>query len=425
MSSESNKVFYLSPSKLEQARLCRYRMKAKAEDAEYEEEYGEPALGGTLAHEAAKFWYRDQVDQKLTPDAAFEKAMTAVSQAKDYDGNPASQLPREASTIEEARVMFTKIISQYPREKVKVVFVERKYKGRLKNGVPVNLIIDLGLDMGDGKLRIVDYKTGYLVTADDELMDKDQVLLNLVAVMDDQELVSFSRFEFVYFWVRSGHESKPVSITWEFIKDYTYFLALEYQRILDDKNPEPTINRFCGSCGVRKTCPKYSAFLAEAYGCKTIDDAALISPDQAANLTNDELLARFDRLGAQLKQLEKNKKTLGDAMVGRIKEAGTGEELYGEKLKGKPVVVKRQVYSDGTVKRLITQRGKDPLSIAKFSQTEVDKAFANDPEAMSQLQLTASRIANAPYMSVSALPLRKQDKKSKAKNQPSQEGNPE
>src|SRR5438046_14008 len=142
----------LSPSKLETSRLCEARLAGRLNqlgEAEWDEEHGEAASTGTLAHAAAKHWYRP--------------------------------CPR---WIERMR-------TRDNRNQLNIVFAERRYKGKLANNVPVHLIVDLGIDRGNGRLELVDYKTGWISISTDDMYSKDQVLMNMLAVSRYDDSLSY------------------------------------------------------------------------------------------------------------------------------------------------------------------------------------------------------------------------------------------
>src|SRR5690606_470873 len=110
----------LSPSKLKAARLCEARLHAKLA-GEIEDESGEGARVGTLAHTAAKHWYRPisfvqdpvlankyrGVSACQTPDEAFKLAMAELANKKHpKTGEPEPELPGTPSGIQEAKDMF-------------------------------------------------------------------------------------------------------------------------------------------------------------------------------------------------------------------------------------------------------------------------------------------------------------------------------
>jgi hypothetical protein len=401
---------YLSPTKLEQYRLCAARLMARyASDGEYEEEQGEPAKIGTLAHAAAKFWYRQQA---ATPDEAFKKGMVECAETKDYNGKPNSQLPVDPSGIQEARTMFDSIAAHYVRDSIKVVFAERKYKGPLRNQVPVNLIIDLGLDRGNGTLEIVDFKTGFLACTEEEMHDKDQVLLNLLATNLDPGLAQFSNKIFTYYWVKRGYETGPVPMGWDKLTDYEHYLAITYQEILDIKEPEESINRFCKSCGRRKECKKYNSYLAEAYGLENVGEVKPITPEQAANLEEEEILARLDRLNSQQKMLEANEKVLKEFIMGKL-EAAKATEMVAGKYKGAIRQSKREEYQTSTILSLCSQFNVDPIPLLSPNKSKVDSVFSSNPTAQSALNMTMFRGATRPWLAITGAPKRKSGKKKK------------
>jgi phosphoglycolate phosphatase-like HAD superfamily hydrolase len=468
----------LSPTKLEQSRLCRARLKAKyTNDSDYEEDQGDFAKRGTLAHEAAKVHYRGGycVDatgkivagtpgengltwvESKSVDQAFKAALDLCAASKNYDGTPNSQVPDDPSGVEEARTLFEQIAAFYPRETVKVVFVERKYKGTLHNGVPVSLIIDLGLDVGGGVLEIIDYKTGFITISDEEMADKDQVLMNLLATRYDPELAAFSTHQFRYFWVRDGYQSKPFSMDWSRLTDYERWLAHEWQDILNDNDPKETINRFCYSCGRRKECKKFAEWLGEAYGGLKIPTEAelhsLISslhglqgpqfvtvlaqklmeqygtirewkPEDAVALTMDHVMERADRLGTQIKLLEKNEKVLKDKLKADI-EKQNAKGIEGETWKCTKVGGSASTPDPEIVLAACQQYGIKPSKVVSISKEKVESTFAQHAEAIKHINNTAHRFPRSAWIKITKLsPKKRAERKPRAKKDQQQQAAP-
>jgi hypothetical protein len=718
----------LSPTKLETARLCLARLKAKYSDYnDYNEEQGEPAKVGTLAHAAAKIWYRGSAtrDDKTvvnaaTPDIAFYEGMVECAQAKDFKGNPNSQLPGDPSGIDEARTMFNAIVGHYPKENLKVLYAERKYKGTLANGVPVSLIIDLIVDRGNGVCEVIDFKglplptplptptgwttmgdvqlgdelfdilgnvcrvtakskaktvdcvclrfddtkevvcdidhrwklsdgrvveasqlkvghtidvpgpircpdtelpvdpyvlgywlgngkhssgeitspddfvwneirrrgyliggydggdnrcrahtviglkqclrelgvlngskhipqvylrasfeqrldllrglmdsdgtanpfrksavftntnrtladgvhalllslgqrpcltkatftgfgktvegyptafrplginpfllprkaekidpswgpgrssvrkivsitkvaaqvtqcisvdspdhtylctenlipthnTGFLSCSTDEMYDKDQVLMNLVAVSQDPDLMRYPSKQFSYYWVKKGFETGPVHLPPQSLADYENWLAMRYQEILNTEDPPETLNRFCKNCGRKAECKKYTTFLAEAYGVKNPEDIITIKPEDVKALTDEDLMAQVDRMASQMKMLETNVDNLKAELKGRL-EAGGTKEIFGDRYKATLRQDPRSSYSTATVVSLAQQYGVNIVPLISVKKKDVDSAFSSIPAAQQALEMTMHRGATAPWVAVAANTKRK------------------
>jgi hypothetical protein len=97
----------VSPSKLGRLRLCEARVDAQLHDDGYDEEQGEPARIGILAHEAAKLWYRGKARDKKPEDILYTdrgECFRAAIESCSKKLNPAtkqieSELPHEASEL--------------------------------------------------------------------------------------------------------------------------------------------------------------------------------------------------------------------------------------------------------------------------------------------------------------------------------------
>lgn len=410
----------ISPSKLERIRLCESRVEAQLHDSEYEEEQGEMAKGGTLAHEAAKLWYRwsPAPDGSKTwpytdPSVCFRAAMDSVSKREFTQGNNVivnNELPHDAGTIQDARTSFDMIISHYKREVVNIIFTERRYKGTLKNGVPVHLIIDLALDRGNGTLEIVDYKTGFIACTTDDMWDKDQVLMNLLAVSLDPEFAKFTTFQFTYFWVKKGYETGPISLSGERLADYEHFLALEYTRIVEIEKPVESLNRFCGSCGRRTQCSKYREWMTEAMA-----SPALLTPEQMVGMDDDILMGQHEKLKGQIKALENLREQLGDHIKAILTQRQV-VELEGRTFKAVIRSSKHNTYSVPAVVALCVANQKDPSAVFSIKSKEVESLFSSDPNALQQLNLTMRRGQTAGSLNIVQVGVKKVMKPRKKKD---------
>ncbi|MCL2640303.1 MAG: PD-(D/E)XK nuclease family protein [Phycisphaerales bacterium] len=460
---------YLSPSKLEQMRLCESRLAGRLNqlnEDDYEEEKGEAASVGTLAHEAANIWFRpnelwwsrmnnggdpdamqreaEQIITRITsgeqafsneeayrtarnnadeqiaaagllkhpysdPGYCFRKAIEACAASQpSAKMAPIDETPREADGLLEARQLFDQILTRYDRSKINVVFAERRYKGELKNGVPVHLIIDLGIDRGQGRLEIIDYKTGWITLATDEMYKKDQVLMNLLAVMNDPALAMYASKSFTYFWVRGGFETGPVSITPEQCLDYEHFLAVKYQRSRDLVPPPAegeqvppgkfvateTTNRFCNSCGRRFRCKAFRSMLGDAYGLKRP-----LTEEEMQLLDDEEAMSKYDTLNAQIKLLEDAKNKLAGHLIGRLRARGV-QEIIGEAFKARLRQNSANIYDTPTVLQLCTVKNVDPASVVTVSKKRVEETFGTDPAAMQHLQNTMHKGMTTPFIAI-------------------------
>ena len=459
----------LSPSKLETSRLCEARLAGRLNqlgEAEWDEEHGEAASTGTLAHAAAKHWYRpcprwiermrtgenpdilakqaeevrhcaketvvpaapeataaqkaaweeqvreavNHADEQIfeqgllkhpysNPGHCFRKAIDEVSRSEVVPGKVENELPRDAASVSEARDLFETITNHYNRNQLNIVFAERRYKGKLANNVPVHLIIDLGIDRGNGRLELVDYKTGWISISTDDMYSKDQVLMNMLAVSRyDDSLSYFPHKSFSYFWVRQGFETGPVSFTAERLIDYEHYLAVMYQHLLNVKNPKESINRFCGSCPRRLgACAKYREHVGEAMG--------LFSPVAAEEmkvLDTEQLMERYDRLNGQMKILETSKKNIGEVIKSKL-EVLPNRQFVGEKHKATIRQNKANDYDPATVLSLCVINGVDAAGVVDVSKKRVEATFGNIPDAMRVLQGTMRRSATKPWVDVRAL----------------------
>lgn len=415
------KVDHLSPSKLSSARLCEARLLAKVEDDAYSEAKGEPAAIGTLAHEAAKLWYRRTTDD---PNEAFSQAITNCSSGRFGNENP-----QKNESIVDAKTLFKQIITKYPRQNIKVVFAERRLKGRLKNGVPVHLIIDLAIDAGDGVLRIIDHKTGNLTMKTDEMYDSDQVLMNLLAINKydtSEDLEPYAeyitnskgekerriRVEFVYYWVKTDATSGPVRLSNEQLDDYDHFLAVEYQRLSDltPENVKETINPFCSYCGRKLECKAYRELMTETFNLTPGDESGIASPEEVKKLSEHDILERYARIGQQEKMLKKNKSTLSDMLSMLHKQTGE-KTIQNGKFKSTLVQMESKDYDTSTVLSLAVNRGVAPASMLKPQKKRVEDAFGSDEDAMALLASTAIKSVGSKYPRISESKINAKTKK--------------
>lgn len=458
-------IGFLSPSKLEQARLCEARLAGRLNqlgEAEWDEEHGEGALMGTLAHAAAKHWYRpceawikrvrcgedpevlakqaqqmiagvvaqfppaegedengkakrlqllrdaqDQVEDQIliqgllkhpltNPNHAFRLAIEECAKARF--GN---ELPKDAASVQEARDLFDQIIAHYNRDNLNVVFAERRYKGYIANGVPVHLIIDLGIDRGNGRLEIVDYKTGWITISTEDMYSKDQVLMNLLAATRYDDTLSYYPYKsFTYYWVRPGFETGPVNFTADRLADYEHYLAVQYQHMLNIGGDNATlkakesINGFCNSCPRKNQCAAFQRHVGEA-----MQLARAATTEELDKFDDENAMHQYLRYGSQIKILEASKKALADILKGRVGKTEK-REIIGQKARAKMRQDRMDGYDPASVIRLAPLCGVDLASIASFGKEKVEKAFGSNTEAMRQLQITMRRGSKAPFVDV-------------------------
>ena len=451
----------LSPTKVEQAMLCESRLAGRlnqleGEDA-WDEEFGESAATGTLAHCAAKLWYRpnaawlkrvkagedpaklaaqaqairqkiadqrppaaDETDeQKAEREADIRRAMDATEESiiapqgllKHPFTNPShvfrkaiddcaqgpfgNQLPHEADSVGDARSLFETIIAHYNRDNVNVVFAERRYKGKIANGVPIHTILDLAIDRGEGRLEVVDYKTGWITCTTEEMYGKHQVLMNLLAVARyDESLSRYRSFSFSYFWVQPGFETGPVSFSIERLIDYEHFLATFFAYARNLKEPRESTNRFCISCGRRFSCRAFRALLGEAMG-----HLKVLSEDDARKLTDDEVMVQHDRLGAQIKLLEGSKKTLSGYLMRKM-QAADQKQLRGEAFKATIRQNRMDNYDPATVLSMCAVHRIDPAQVVSVTKKKVEEFFGSNTDAMRTMAMTMRRGATAPFLDI-------------------------
>ena len=428
---------------------------------EWEEEHGEGKSIGALAHNAAKVWYRpnakwlerlnagedhevlakqastmrdqvndnpafsprvedteknkvdkaiakqdalDQVDDQIqelgllkhcytNPNHAFRLAISDTARSK-Y-GN---ELPREASGTDDARTLFGQILSQYNRDQLNVVFAERRYKGQIANGVPIHTILDLGIDRGDGRLELIDYKTGWITSTTEEMYDKHQVKVNLLAVARyDDALSRFHTKSFTYFWVRPGFETGPVSFSLDRLIDYEHWLSEFHAYILGVTEPTETINRFCLSCSRRFSCKKFVEMVSEAMG---LGDS--MTEEQARALSDEQIMVRHNRVTTQIKLLEETKSSLGSVLMGKMQTANV-TCVKGSEFKATIRQNRSDGYDVATVLSLCVLNKLDTATIVGVTKTRVDEVFSSNLDAMRMLNLTKRRSASCSFLAVSHL----------------------
>jgi len=430
------KIGRLSPSKVKRIRLCEARAVAMASpDQEYADEVKmEATLAGTLAHAAAKHWYRPNPEwvkainaiadpvargqaawQQMCagtpkhpitdPDVAFKNAIVEV--AGDQE------LPREAASVLDARSCFEQILNYYPREKMNVLFAERQYKGTLNQGpaagLPMNLIIDLGVDRGGGRLGLIDFKTGYIQIDEADMWSDDQVLMNLIAVHYDPMLTSYRSKDFQFFWVRGPYASELVAPTAEQLSDYECWLAMEFQRLrdLDPDKARETPNRFCSSCSRRLTkCVAYRSHIAEAFG-----QVQGLTPEELAKLTVGDVMARIEMLGQHLKIIDKAESTLKQHLIGEMEqhqlavlETQTGE---GENLQHYRAKIRRNKIRSFETQAVIDQANRCQIGLSAVlsprPKNQVLEAFQGQTQALAALNSSMRETTTNPWLEVNAI----------------------
>jgi hypothetical protein len=377
-----------SPTGLKTIRLCEARAHARAADPNYEEESGEPAKVGTLAHAAAKFWFAPQHRQQIvTMDDAFAAGLQEVSHDEDMPSN---------AGVSEAKDMFGAIVGAFCRDEIRVVFAERMYDGFIGHGVPVRMKIDLAIDRGDGVLDIIDFKTGWQVISDDDAWGDDQALLNLLAVgVYDKEITErFNNVSFRFFWARHGYCSEPIQLPPSKMRDYEYALSLEYQRVINKVDPSETLNQYCGSCGRRSECRTYQDAIAEAMGVQPGELPAADTPTVA-------IMSRLHTLNVASKAVDAAVSTLKGVLKDRVIENQTvtgQKQLLVDGYKAWIQSAAQTDYNKQEVFRLAGDMGVDLRTLVSVSKKRVDDAFGSNELAMRQLHATASKSKGVPYV---------------------------
>ena len=448
------KINSLSPSKLKQVRLCEARLMARLEDEEYEEASGEPAKTGTLAHKAAELWFKPnpdyvealkqaklQVSQQvmsLPENERLTAYWNGVNQARqqilaggchkyilppkesgeseeDYTARLINEtfqqamkdvskrdLPSEPASIQDAKELFSIIVSQYPRDQIDVVFVERRYKGTLgTSGIPIHCILDMAVDRGGGSLEIVDYKTGFTTMSTEEMYSEDQVLINLIAVHQDPSLSEYPDKRFTYFWVRSRTETGPVMITQDRLRDYEAWLTLKYQYLLDLKEPKETINQYCASCGRRIECTAYRELVSEAM---CVDH--VLTPEEVKQMDVETLMRQYGRARSQEKLVKESKTMLGKMLLEKLDEVGA-KSIEASSFK----VTKQQrsdvVFDAACVQGVCSNLGISPWSVMSVSAAKLRKALENHPAALNEVFQSARVGPSAAFVVVKEISAKK------------------
>ena len=433
----------LSPTSIEQFLQCEARafgrLNMLGED-EWDEEHGEGAATGTLAHAAAKIWYRPNTvwlkrvtegeDYLMMAKQAYEMRAAVADNADNLNaadekiaelglvkhpytdagyvfrkaiddvakGPYGNELPKNPEAVSEARVLYDQIRCQYVREQINVVFAERRYKGTLANGVPIHTILDLAIDRGDGRLELIDYKTGWITMSTEEMYAKHQVRMNLLAVSKyDPTLKWFPTKSFTYLWVRPGFETGPVSFTEEQLMDYEHFLSSLWQHATTLTKPRESINKFCGSCARKLQCKKFKDLVTEGMAADHT-----LTEEEVKALGDETAMTRYHQLATQVKLLDNSRKALGAYLVARLKSQDA-QQMRSETMKATMRQNRADTYDVGAVFSQAARLKVDPTTIFEVTKKRIDEVFGDDEEAMRVLKLSMRRGANAPFIDVRSL----------------------
>ena len=387
-------IRYLSPTKVKQYRTCPARLMSRIEDNVFEES-GEPARMGTLAHEAAELWFDPEHRRAgLSPDPSvcFQHAMKRCREDKRKG------LPRDAANIANAKRLFEAILAHYNRDVLNVVFAERTYKGALGNGVPVHLRVDMGVDGGGGKLRLIDYKTGFITLSDEEMLGEDQVLMNLLATHRDPTLQQWPIKSFEYFWTRHNYPSEEIIRSPQDLADYEYELSELYQEALNMTDPPERVNAFCGSCHRRTKCRAYREMLGEALG-----RSQALTDEEAEALSEDDLLSHHEKLKGQIKILESSLDTVKSVVQARM-TAQRSEKFETDHFRASLVRRSTSSFDPQVLLKLTHAHGIAITDLFKpESKKRIEDRLADKTGAMRELEATMIRRKNNPYVNVSAI----------------------
>lgn len=421
----------VSPSKLNRHLLCDARALAIEEDEEYEDEdKGEGALAGTLAHAACKHWFRPNqlwvneinkypaadrwraaqgkengewacngVVKHLvrTPDEAFTLAISEVAQGRE--------LPRSAESVFQAREFFEIIINTFDRMKLIVMFAELIYEGVLDNNVPFRMIIDLAYDSGNGTLELIDFKTGFIKMPESDMWSDNQVLMNLMMVNRDKNLAGYPTKSFRLFWVRDRDLTDAVILSNTQIVDFENWLFWEYDRLknLTADNAKETPNRYCNGCGRRMKCIKFRKLMSEAMGSEQP-----MTEQEMAAITDDQLAVHKKHFDLQKKVMEDRKEKISAALNARLQSRQVKEIVTGKhKIRERSMAMKS--ISPSTVISLAQQFNLPLSQMVSVKPKVVAAMFGSNVEASKQLALATVTAPGSPWIEVLEIKEEKKD----------------
>lgn len=365
---------YLSPSRIDLYEACPLRYYAR-----YELGLRGPTTQqldtGNLIHRAFELYYDPALD--IGPEEAFEMAK------KEFG---CRNFPEYMECI---RIM-KDTCARYPKEDICIIDTETEFDHTFGSGLTIFGRIDR-LDMYDEEtLRITDFKTGVYIPSFQEIEEGHQANMYTLWAMSDERFSKISRIQFSLMYVREN-VYKTVEIPKERMKPYKEYLEYLYQQILRNNDPQPNLNNFCWNCEYRQDCQLYKDFMRGNFSNDELDKM---------NKDDNELITIMAKRSDQLKNIasaiKKERPIINNWLIEILNRRGMRSLDTGETVVS--VSARKNVsYDIDTIRELADTKTKF-RKVFSVKKTEVDNAFADDPDALQTIEYTSTTEYGEPFV---------------------------
>jgi putative RecB family exonuclease len=259
--------------------------------------------------------------------------------------------------------------------------IEYRFNVTLDNGVPLIGAFDKVLEIGDGMVEIVDYKTSKIAMSQSEAQSNIQVgVYNAVA----RKLFPKKHIRLNWHYLRPGMKQLKITVSDEDTKFFESFLKSLYNKILNTSEKEmfPTPNQFCGWCDFRGMCKAYQSMLSD------VEDFG----KPLTEMSNSEFVKEWEKIKNQKKAVDVRERELKMAAHETIKREG--KEIVGDDYEIYPQQTSRLRYDPKTVFDVVPQ--EDFLGMVNVVKRSVDDYIEKNPKIRNRLLETASISYDAP-----------------------------
>lgn len=380
---------HLSPSRADIFEQCQLRYsKRYPEDGDGQTDDSTRAKDtGSFVHKVLELYYTPGNDRDL--QACIEIAK------EDFDCTGFSE-------FKEARRMIESEIEQYPRESIEVLAVETVFDHILESGTNIYGVIDRIDRLNESTVRIVDYKSGFLVPTYDELKESHQAnMYPLWVFMSDR----FGWAKTVVFEMHYLRPDMVKSLVYNLsdLVDYMEYISYLNDQILRVESPTATVNRFCWNCSNRPQCEHYKTFIL-----------SMLSGDSSNQFKYERDELTIENIGILIERIKKGQSLLNkersflEELATCMMETEGIEEFNGEEvdvsLSTKPI----KKYNTEVVKALAEERGVLD-EVMTVSSTGIKKAFKGDAEALQAIEVSTTVETSSPSLTVKGKKRKKQD----------------
>lgn len=380
---------HLSPSRADIFEQCQLRYSKRYPDSgdRLQQDSTRAMDTGTFVHKVLELYY--------TPGNEDDIQECIDRAKKDHDCTGFAE-------FKEARRMIESEVEQSPRESTNVLAVETVFDHVLESGTNIYGIIDRIDRLDETTVRIVDYKSGFLVPSYDELREGHQANMYPLWVFLSGQFGWARTVVFEMHYLRPDIVKSLVFELADLI-DYMEYISYLNEQILRTENPTATVNRFCWSCAHRKDCEHYKTFIL-----------SMLSGDSSNQFKYDRDELTIENVGVLIERIKKGQSLLNkersflEELATCMMETEGIEEFSGEEievtLSTKPV----RKYDPDVVKTLAEERGVID-QVMTVSSTGLKKAFKGDDLALQAIEVSTTVEMSSPSLTVKKKKRKKKD----------------